>query len=63
MAVIIKEEIRRREIDIPTAFDASLFSPFPSAMLEYVQHPSPIIVAIAKATIVSGNTTLFAAFP
>ena len=47
----------------PTLLWASSFLPAPSAMLTKAHAPSPIMTATASATTVSGNTTVFAAFP
>ena len=38
-------------------------SPFPRLMLTKAQQPSPIMTAMARATTVSGKTTVLAAFP
>ena len=52
-----------RTTALPTLRFARSASPRPSAMLTNAQQPSPIITAIASATTVSGNTTVFAALP
>lgn len=48
---------------VSNAFLAEAVSPLPRQMLTNAQQPSPIITAIARATTVNGNTTVFAALP
>lgn len=48
---------------LPTLLCARSVSPAPSEMLTNAHAPSPIITAMASATTVSGNTTVFAALP
>lgn len=50
-------------MEFPALFAASSVRPPPIAMLINEQQPSPIMTAIANATTVSGNTTVFAALP
>ena len=49
--------------ELPTLFFAVCPSFLPRLILTKAQQPSPIITAIARATTVSGNTTVFAALP
>ena len=48
---------------LPTLRLALSTSFLPSAMLTKAQQPSPTMTAMARATTVSGNTTVLAALP
>ena len=49
--------------ELPTLRWAFSFCPEPRLRLTKAQQPSPIMTASARATTVSGNTTVLAAFP
>ena len=50
-------------MEFPTLFLAVSGCFLPRFRLTNAQHPSPIMTAMASAITVSGNTTVFAAFP
>ena len=63
IAVTVKLTSRLSTTEQPTLRCASSRAPEPRQMLTKAQQPSPIITARARATTVSGKTTVFAALP
>ena len=74
MAIMLSEKMRYMAVKarlltrinttaLPTLRFALAVSFLPSAILTKAQQPSPIMTAMARATTVSGKTTVLAALP